>query len=278
MRLPLKTCLLLLALAHCTRSRNTNAPRRHYQSVSALQRLYAAYGEDLIHFRTGVRAWADEVGLHQGIGDIEAEILYMRLRDAGRMKPLVVYEMGFGQGLTTMVILKALKDNGGGELHTFDLKDSNNRHHQIKADNIKWILHLGDARQTIRDMVPTPDYIHSDAEHSTDFAHWLVDYLQSGPAILCSFHDVYTKDSSMSTHVDGSISAEGQVILRFLKSNARASDVFSVAKSHFGGVYRAVIDMRAGAGLDDDWISTKLAALNNPSVFFKLGAQTLTNV
>jgi len=273
MRQPTGLCFLLLTLALCVLSRYNNLPRRHYKTVGALQRLYTAYGEDLTNFRASVRAWADEVGLHQGIGDIEAEILYMRLRESGRSKPLVVYEMGFGQGLTTTVILKALKDNGGGELHTFDLKDQHRRHQQINANGIKWILHLGDARQTVKDIVPTPDYIHSDAEHSTDFAHWLVDYLQSGPAILCSFHDVYTKDSSMSTHVDGSISAEGQVILRYLTSDARVNDVFSVAKSHFDGIYRAVLDMRASAGLDEDWISTKPAVLNNPSVFFALGRQ-----
>jgi hypothetical protein len=77
----------------------------------------------------------------------------------------------------------------------------------------------------------------------------------------------------MSTHVDGSISAEGQVILRYLTSDARVNDVFSVAKSHFDGIYRAVLDMRASAGLDEDWISTKPAVLNNPSVFFALGRQ-----
>ncbi len=119
-----------------------------------------------------MRAWADRVGLHQGIGDLEAEILYMRLREArpqvchlraqhtlpckfehrkatlskclgmkgpppvimgGPLLLQVVVELGFGQGLATTYMLKALHDNGVGELHTFDLKDSKNRQGQIET-------------------------------------------------------------------------------------------------------------------------------------------------
>lgn len=227
-----------------------------------LARLYRKYQSSLVSLRTSMRKWSQSTGLYQGIGDLEAEILYIRIREN---RPSVVAEFGFGQGMATMYMLHALRDNAHGELHTFELRPREDRVKQVDTTLASWKLHVGDARMKFVSVDLKPEYIHSDAEHSVDFAHWLIDILRSQPRIFkWSFHDVFVGNSTLyakkSSH---GVSDEGRVILNFVSRPT----VLSVAQSHCRSNYERLLRVRQSLLLDSDWISKKESALNNPGIF-----------
>jgi hypothetical protein len=55
------------------------------------------------------------------LDDVEAELTYLALRDH---RPHTVMELGTFQGWSTTWILRALRDNGHGRLHSFDQVDA----------------------------------------------------------------------------------------------------------------------------------------------------------
>merc|ERR1711871_358574 len=105
----------------------------------------------------------------------------------------------------TTWILHALADNGADtKLFTFDIMDKWKRQDEVagksasspagtaeRAEN-RWQLIIGDARETMAQYEPI-DYIHSDAEHSVDFAKWLAHHMSVGQqqCVPFSFHDVW---------------------------------------------------------------------------------------
>ncbi|KAK3242696.1 hypothetical protein CYMTET_47622 [Cymbomonas tetramitiformis] len=235
--------------------------------------LYATYAADLMALRSKMKSWADQAKLHAGIGDLEAEVLYLRIR---ALKPKNVAELGFGQGLCTMYLLHALQDNGSGELTTFDIVDEHNRAKDIDPSLKKrWKLVIGDGRDNLP-KYGSFQYVHSDAEHSVSFAQWLVSkYLEPriGQSIQVSFHDVFISGSKMNNDPEG-ITPEGRVVLSWLakhqKTMLEVHSVFCIAQSAFTSDYDRVRQLRADAGLDEEWIATKASAMNQPSIFFEV--------
>eukprot|EP00959_Pyramimonas_sp_CCMP1952_P342206 7169526-Pyramimonas_sp.AAC.1 len=89
-----------------------------------------------------MRSWANKVDLHAGFGDVEAEVLYMRIKE---QKPAA--ELGFRQRLCKMWILHALEKNGRmGKLVTFDIVDDQHRQADIEPELAanRWQLTIGD--------------------------------------------------------------------------------------------------------------------------------------
>mmetsp|Transcript_44325 Transcript_44325/g.84752 ORF Transcript_44325/g.84752 Transcript_44325/m.84752 type:complete len:388 (+) Transcript_44325:269-1432(+) len=239
---------------------------------SLLGQLYAEFGAELAEVREEMHTWARRVDLHAGIGDVEAEVLYLRVR---RLKPEAVAELGFGQGLCTMWLLHALRRNGRGTLTTFDVVDEHSRRKDMDSELTSvWQLVLGDARGTLP-RAGSFQYVHSDAEHSVAFVGWLTrSYLeQQVEGLHVSFHDVFISGSRMAKDSSG-ITPEGRVLLQWIASRQQKKQavddmkVFSLARSHFREEYQSVAHTRQSVGLDENWVATKASTLNNPSVFF----------
>jgi len=96
---------------------------------SRLEQLYALYAEDLIRVREELRSlrdahfqprteYQDWRQLRTHMFDPEMEIMYLRLRD---FRPRHVLELGSFAGWSTCLILLALRDNGHGQLYSFDM-------------------------------------------------------------------------------------------------------------------------------------------------------------
>src|SRR6478609_1544796 len=90
--------------------------------LAAVTDLYDRYAQPLRQAREGQREllWQHRRQLRPKLDDIEAELTYLLLRE---LRPAAVVEIGTFHGWSTTWILRALRDNGGGHLHSYDLVD-----------------------------------------------------------------------------------------------------------------------------------------------------------
>jgi len=251
--------------------------------LQALREAYHKFGPDLIRARKSILSWSQSVDLHGGTDDLDAEILYLRLR-TNRAKR--VAELGFGQGLMTTWLLHALQDNGADtHLFTYDVKDEHNRVVEVNGSSDlatagtlerargRWHFVLGDGRKTLPLHEPY-DYIHSDCAHTVEFATWVTGYCRTHhPTTPTSFHDVWKPFTQQARkacpkkqmHTDShGITPEGKVFLKHAKA-VDPNRWFGIAPWHFPEFYRAVVAMReevtglkgVGSLLGDEeaWIS-----------------------
>jgi hypothetical protein len=96
----------------------------------------------------------------KGLDDIEAELIYLVLRAA---RPAAVVEIGAGPGWSTSWILRALRDNGAGRLHSFDRTDDATRTVPEELSGHRWIFTPGDARLRMDRLPPKPGFLLVDA-------------------------------------------------------------------------------------------------------------------
>ena len=80
------------------------------------------------------------------LDDLEAEITYLLLRAT---KPAAVVELGTFHGWSTSWILSALRDNGSGHLHSFDLIDNVVRNVPAELAEGRWTFVQGDIKETV---------------------------------------------------------------------------------------------------------------------------------
>jgi hypothetical protein len=140
--------------------------------------------------------------IHAQLDDIEAEITYLRLR---AHRPETVVEFSPNGGWSSTWILRALRDNDRGTLHSFDLVDTSTRH--VPADLAgRWRFTQGDVRKAD---LPDPDYLFIDSDHSAEFARWytadLLPKLRPGTPV--SVHDILHNDPSTTEHEPAVITA-----------------------------------------------------------------------
>jgi predicted O-methyltransferase YrrM len=159
--------------------------------VHTLIRLYRTYAEDLRAAREAQRELLVEYTLKPKLDDIEAELTYLALRET---RPAAVVEIGSFHGWSTTWILRALRDNGSGHLHTFDLVDHATRAVPAELAGDRWTFVPGDARDTMPGHLPAdPGYLFVDALHTAGFARWytraLFPRLAEGTPV--SVHDVF---------------------------------------------------------------------------------------
>ncbi|WP_222853569.1 class I SAM-dependent methyltransferase [Fodinicola acaciae] len=223
--------------------------------LATVVELYRKYANDLAAVRDAQRQLLTTFTgkVKAQLDDIEAEITYLRVRDA---RPRTVVEIGALHGWSATWILRALKDNGAGHLHSYDLIDSSERH--VPDDLARnRTFHHGDVREKWRDL--DPDYVFIDAAHSARFAHWYVKNLfpalKSGTPV--SVHDVY--------HFRWPIPfSEGAVLMRHLAERGIAS--FTAAKPRRDGAYERLMDLRRDLGLAEPIRDST----DNPMVYFTL--------
>jgi len=116
--------------------------------IETVVRLYRTYADDLRAAREAQRELRHQYPLKPKLDDIEAELTYLALR---AVRPAEVVEIGSFHGWSTTWILRALRDNGSGHLHTFDLVDHATRTVPPALSGERWTFGF--------DPAELPDYL-----------------------------------------------------------------------------------------------------------------------
>ncbi|MET7419607.1 class I SAM-dependent methyltransferase [Dactylosporangium sp. NPDC005555] len=149
---------------------------------------YRTYADDLRTARDEQRELLAQRPMRPRLDDVEAEIAYLTVR---ALRPRTVLEIGSARGWSTTWLLRALRDNDMGTLHTFDLTGDATRSVPPSLAADRWSFTRGDVRDG-----PLPDepgFVLVDAAHTARFARWytteLFDRLRPGAAV--AVHDVF---------------------------------------------------------------------------------------
>lgn len=226
-------------------------------TVDGVCRLYRKHGAALAQVREEqLKLRTDNPSMKTQLDDIEAEITYLLLR--GRC-PETVVEIGTFHGWSTTWILRALRDNGQGELHSFDLVDTclGNVPDDLAGD--RWTFTRGDVRKVRREVMRDADYLFIDADHGARFANWYVDTIfpEVPPGTPVSVHDVFhwRRPKPFS---------EGSVVLRRLA--ASGIPFFTAARAKAPSTYRRLTAVKEELGL----AAPVRTGQRNPMIFFTM--------
>ena len=126
--------------------------------------------------------------MHPQLDDIEAALGYLTVR---ALRPHTVVEIGSYHGWSTAGLLRALRDNGDGVLHTYDRVDHAVRTLPDQLTRTRWRFTRGDVRAA--ELPDDPGFVLIDARHTAGFARWytaeVLDRLKPGVAV--AVHDVF---------------------------------------------------------------------------------------
>jgi predicted O-methyltransferase YrrM len=221
-------------------------------TVDNVAHLYRMYAADLSRVREEQRELAAQRDLRPKLDDIEAEITYLLIRS---VRPASIVEIGTFHGWSTTWILQALRDNGEGDLHSYDLVDHVRQSVPATLAASRWTFHHGDVRSLA---IPAADYLFLDAAHSASFARWYTAHLLPGLAAgtPVSVHDVYHHRAVLPF-------TEGRVLLRWLRERGIAA--FTTSSAHAPDVYERLRQLKGNLRLAAP--VHRLAP--NPMVFFQ---------
>lgn len=188
--------------------------------------------------------------------DIEAEITYLLVRAT---RPAVVLEVAPYYGWSTTWLLRALRDNGAGTLHSYDLVDYSRWSVPRELAEGRWKFTLGDIRDHV-DVLPAGiGYLFLDAAHTTEFANWYLGALfpRLPPSTLVGVHDIFRP-------ADLPPMPESAVLLDWLER--RGVSCFSAAPARSPQALRDILAVKRELGLDQPIHSSTM----NPMAFFRL--------
>jgi predicted O-methyltransferase YrrM len=219
--------------------------------------LYREFAGDLAAVGKQQREFAEAMGsrMTPQLDDLEAEITYLLLR---ARRPAAVMELGTFHGWSTSWILSALRDNGAGHLHSFDIIDNVRRNVPAELAAGRWTFVQGDVKERL-DRVPADlDHLFVDAAHTGRFAKWYLTRLfPLVPAgIPVSVHDVYHFRATLPFH-------EGRVVVRWLRD--RTTPFFTPSRAKARANYDALNALR-----DDLGLAPVRGAGDNPMIFFTM--------
>ncbi|HWG98579.1 MAG TPA: class I SAM-dependent methyltransferase, partial [Pilimelia sp.] len=189
------------------RPADRGVPATTIDLITALD-LYHRYADELCAARYAQRALlASGRRMRPKLDDIEAELTYLLVR---HVRPARVVEIGAYRGWSTTWLLRALADNGVGELHSYDAADHVRRTVPGELSAARWRFHHGDVRAADLDAAAI-DYLFVDAAHTASFARWYVGSLleRLGRGTPVSVHDVYRRSRAGRF-------GEGRVVLDWL--------------------------------------------------------------
>jgi hypothetical protein len=220
--------------------------------IEQIKNLYRKYSAELIETIKYQKILYSSRDFWPQFDDLESEITYLRIRE---YKPRIIVEISPCRGWSTSWILKAIKDNKSGYLHSYDMIDYSKRN--IPNEYFKfWELHVGDVCKKI---IPNMDYLFIDSEHTLAFANWYIkNFLEKYSNIPVSIHDVF--------HIEdpNGFSLEGGRIIKWLKEKNIEYITASPNKSIDN--YNAIIDVRKEIGIND----TIHHCNSNPCIFFNI--------
>lgn len=227
-------------------------------AVPRLVELYRAHADRLAVARDEQRRLLrSRPGMRAQLDDVEAELTYLLLRDA---RPATVVEIGALHGWSTSWILRALRDNGTGRLHSYDRITNARDNLPAELTDGRWTFTGGDARDTAPGM-PLEDagYLFVDAAHSARFARWYLAALfpRLAPGTPVSVHDVFHGRRAKPF-------SEGSVLLRYLSDRGVPHLTASAARDP--GVAGELWEVRRELGFVDPVHTGR----DNPMVFFTL--------
>lgn len=217
--------------------------------------LYRTHRDALAGARTAQRALLAG-GVKAQLDDVEAELTYLFVRDRA---PGTVVELGALHGWSTSWILRALRDAGHGELHSYDLIDRAARTVPPELAEDRWIFHHGDARGNVRELPDDIGYLFIDAAHTASFAHWYIDrvfpLVPSGTPV--SVHDVFHTSRPKPF-------SEGRVITAWLA--AQGVPYFTAAPARAPEMYARLREVKHALALD----APVRTPGRNPMIFFRM--------
>jgi predicted O-methyltransferase YrrM len=221
--------------------------------------LYREFAGDLAAVGKAQREFAEAMGsrMTPQLDDLEAEITYLLLRAA---RPDVVMELGTFHGWSTSWILSALRDNGSGQLHSFDRIDNVVRNVPAELAEGRWTFVQGDIQGTLDRVPADTGYLFVDAAHNSRFARWYLEHLfpRVPTGIPVSVHDVFHFRTTLPLH-------EGKVVVRWL--DARGVPFFTPSRARARAAYDALNALRDELGL-----APVRGAGDNPMIYFTMPA------
>lgn len=217
-------------------------------------RLYRTYAEDLRAVVDQQRALLAATRLTPQLDDVEAELTYLALRDH---RPDTVMELGTFHGWSTTWILRALRDNGRGRLHSFDRVETVLRNVSPELAD-RWTFVPGDVAANLTAVPPDVGYLFVDADHGRRFARWYLAHLfpRVAAGTPVSVHDVFHGRRARPW-------SEGAEVLRWLA--AHDTVWFTAARRRAPATLAALDEVRAELGLTGARGTTV-----NPMIFFSL--------
>ena len=227
-------------------------------TVASLTRLYLKYEEDLRAARSAQhRLLRDRrPSMKAKLDDIEAEITYLRLRER---RPDAVVEIGSFDGWSTTWILRALRDNDHGTLHSYDVVDRAVRNVPPDLPGGRWVYTQGDVRTNLASIPAGAGYLFVDADHGARFARWYLANLIPivPPGTPTSVHDVFHGRRPKPF-------SEGSVLLRWLTAHRVAH--FTASPARDLSTFAALVAVKKVLDMD----AQMHAGRDNPMVFFDL--------
>ncbi|WP_433047305.1 class I SAM-dependent methyltransferase [Dactylosporangium sp. CS-033363] len=157
-------------------------------SVDTIIQWYREHAADLRAAREQQRELLAQRDMHPKLDDIEAEIAYLTVR---ALRPHTVIEIGSYHGWSTSWLLRALRDNGDGVLHTFDRVDHARRTLPEELTRTRWRFVHGDVRAA--ELPDDPGFVLVDALHTAGFARWYTAFVldRLKPGVAVAVHDIY---------------------------------------------------------------------------------------
>lgn len=225
--------------------------------IDHIVQLYRIHADDLARVREEQRKLlAPPTSLKAQLDDIEAEITYLLLREA---KPQTVVEIGTFHGWSTTWILQALRDNGSGHLHSYDIVSHVERNVPESLSAGRWTFTQGDVREHVEKVPDTADFLFIDAAHTASFARWYIRHLmpRMTPGIPVCVHDVFHGRRALPF-------TEGAVVLRWLAE--RNNPCFTASRAREPEVHTRLADVKRSLSLGDPLKASK----DNPMIFFVL--------
>lgn len=188
--------------------------------------------------------------------DIEAELTYLLVR---RFRPAVVLEIAPYYGWSTTWLLQALRDNGSGRLHSYDLVDYSRWTVSPELARERWLFTQGDIRDSVDRLPRDIGYLFLDAAHTAEFARWYLDALfpRLAPGTLIGVHDVF-RGSDLPPM------PESIVLLEWLER--RQVPYFTAAPGRARDAYDRIVALKRELGLAEPIHDS----VKNPMVFFQL--------
>ena len=220
--------------------------------------LYRRYREPLAKVRDAQREFLRDTRgrMTPQLDDLEAEITYLLLRET---RPDTVMELGTFHGWSTTWILSALRDNGAGTLHSFDLVDNVVENVPTDLSLGRWEFHGGDVRENLARVPEGIGYLFVDAAHNGRFARWYLSELfpRVAPGTPVSVHDVFHGKRVLPL-------TEGAVVLAWLRKTG--TDFFTPSRRRAPAPYTALLELRRDLGLGEP-VRT---GTDNPMIYFRM--------
>lgn len=184
--------------------------------------------------------WERKRFMNPQLDDVEAELTYLLIRER---RPATVVEISPFRGWSTTWILHALRDNGAGELVSYDLVDDSLRFVPAELAE-RWRLVTGDVRRRLDEIPEAIDYLFLDSDHRRAFAEWYIAELfpRLVPGAGVSIHDVF------HGRAPGRGSGEARVVLDWLE--LQGLDRFTASRFGPTRTYERLHEARTRLGLD----------------------------